>query len=635
VKSWTISEWYSSELDERGVSVDEDSHRGDAPVGTIARRSELLGSLPPEELIRVESRMTPASVPAGEILLSQGSWHGVLYLVRAGVLSVDATTEAGDVRHLARLTSGECAGEMSLLSGMPSSATVSALTDSSVSVLRQPDFMELLAICPTLARNVSVILSQRLFSTIRGDDPGFARLMRLRLHPSLSVDLAIQLARSVSFYLDRPLLVMDHLGVGGWDESERISGVHDLVSGLERELNEAAGARVVVTDARSTTAESWVRFHMNLPRRQVFGLQLMGLEREDTLPDSLVRVDSEILLWPDGEERLPNGTDEAVLVAAAAHTNSVAALQSASRSSGGPVIRILAPRDPGASADIGWIARSLAGCQVGLSLGGGGARGGAHLGVLRGLKQAQVPIDYITGCSVGAGLAAGVAFGLDIDELVNMIVNFAGHVVKYTIPRHSLLSSSGLKGFYRTMVGETLIEDLAIPLAVVAADLLQAREIVFDSGLLWKAVLASTSLPGIYPPVWVGEYCLVDGGVLNPVPATITRSLGADVVLAVKLDAPGDRTPIYCRAEETRPGRSPSVISAISRSFEVMASEITAHVVDGADVVIAVEAEAMTLRDFQQGAKLLPSGTEALARDWPRIQSALPWLRRVPAPTLD
>jgi NTE family protein len=614
--------------------VVEEVHRDDAPFTTTAQRSELLGSLPPEELSRVESRMTAASMPAGTVLISQGSWHGEMYLVRAGVLSVDATTDAGDVRHLARLTAGECAGEMSLLSGMPSSATVSAVTDSSVSVLRQLDFMELLGVCPTLARNVSVILSQRLFSTIRGDDPGFARLMRVRVHPSISVELAIQLSRAVAFYLDRPLLIMDHLGLPGWDDRERIANVHDLVSGLEQELDEAAGARVVVSDARSTTAESWVHFHMNLPRKRVFGLQLMGLERDDTLPDSLVQVDSEILLWPNGEERSPLGTDQVVLVGAAHAVNSVSALHAASQRSAGRVIRVVAAGDFAASADIGWIARTLAGCRVGLSLGGGGARGGAHLGVLRGLKQAQVPIDCITGCSVGAGLAAGVAFGLDVDELVQMIVDFASHVVKYTIPRYSLLSNSGLKSFYRSMVGETLIEDLAVPLAVVAADLLLAREIVFDQGLLWKAVLASTSLPGIYPPVWVGDYCLVDGGVLNPVPAALARTLGADVVLAVKLDAPGDRTPIHCRAEETRGGHSPSVLSAISRSFEVMASEITAHVVEGADVVVAVEAESMTLRDFQQGAKLLPSGTEALAREWPRIQSALPWLRRVPAPSL-
>jgi NTE family protein len=250
--------------------------------------------------------------------------------------------------------------------------------------------------------------------------------------------------------------------------------------------------------------------------------------------------------------------------------------------------------------------------------------------VLKGLKDAGVPVDYITGCSVGAGLAAAVAYGLDIDQLIRMIMEFARHVVKYTIPRYSLLSSSGLRGFYRHMVGETLIEDLELPLAVVAADLLQAKEIILDQGLVWKAVLASTSLPGIYPPVWIGEYCLVDGGVLNPVPATITRDLGADVVLAVKLDAPGRHARIHCRAEETKSSKSPSVLSAISRSFEVMESEITAHVVEGADVVVAIETEPMTLRDFEEGTKLLPSGAAALEREWPRIQSALPWLRHVP-----
>lgn len=597
-------------------------------------RSALLGGLPPDELQLIESRMTPQTVTSGTVLLAQGALHGVLYLVRSGVLSVDATTDAGVVRHLARLTPGECAGEMSLLTGMPVSATVSAVTGATVGVLRQSDFIQLLGLCPSMARNVSIMLSQRLSNTIRGDVPGFARLMRVRLHNAVTPEIVATIARSTAFHLDSPLLVIDHVGLDAWSDEERLPAIGEIVGGRGSVLEAATegGPRLLVTDARGANAERWFQLEAQLPRHHIFGFQITPPQTDESLPERLLGVDADVLLWPDAGERVRDRSQLTVLLANGQRSNSASSLDAASTRYDAQVIRIVSPAGGTADAQYGWVARELAGLKVGLALGGGGARGGAHLGVLQGLKRASVPIDYITGCSVGAGLAAGVAYGLDIDELITMIMQFARHVIKYTIPRHSLLSSSGLRNFYRHMVGETLIEDLELPLAVVAADLLHARELILDRGLLWKAVLASTSLPGIYPPVWIGEYCLVDGGVLNPVPATLTRALGADTVLAVKLDAPGVHQQIRCRAEETRSGNSPSVLTAISRSFEVMASEITAHVVEGADVVVAVETGPMTLRDFQEGTKLLPSGTKALQGEWPRIQSVLPWLRHTPAP---
>src|SRR5439155_19545057 len=113
------------------------------------------------------------------------------------------------------------------------------------------------------------------------------------------------------------------------------------------------------------------------------------------------------------------------------------------------------------------------------------------------------------------------------------------------------------------------IEDLDVPLALVAADLTTGREVVFRRGLLRVAALASMAIPGIYPPVRMGEHVLVDGGIVNPVPNSVASSMGADVVIAVSLGRPATQPVPDLEAVEEK-GRLPSLLHTITRSVEVM-----------------------------------------------------------------
>src|SRR5205085_12299082 len=135
---------------------------------------------------------------------------------------VTATTVHGDTRSLARLVTGDCVGEMSLLTGSPASATVTALADSELWALGHADFLELLATCPTLARNMAVILSRRLSLAAHSPEPGMLRWMRLRAHPDVAPEFPEAIARAVARHASVLLLVLDDRRNHRWRPEEQL-----------------------------------------------------------------------------------------------------------------------------------------------------------------------------------------------------------------------------------------------------------------------------------------------------------------------------------------------------------------------------------------------------------------------------
>ena len=147
---------------------------------------------------------------------------------------------------------------------------------------------------------------------------------------------------------------------------------------------------------------------------------------------------------------------------------------------------------------------------------------------------------------------------------------------------------------------------------------------------LWPAVLASMSIPGIYPPVRIGRFTLVDGGVLNPVPSSVVSELGADVVIAVKLSNRTTQPPVIAEAVEAQ-GKPPSVIQSITRSIEMMQGKITVDAASVATILLEPafnELGGWGLRDFTVGRKHIALGMAAAEEALPRIEATLPWLRR-------
>lgn len=178
--------------------------------------------------------------------------------------------------------------------------------------------------------------------------------------------------------------------------------------------------------------------------------------------------------------------------------------------------------------------------KVGLALGGGGARGLAHIGVLKALKEESIPIDLIAGTSMGAVIGALYAKERKVDILEKMVLEtdwkqLVRLVDLNLLPGKGLVHGEKIKELLRSLIGDARFQDLEIPLAVVAADVQTSEEIIFHEGSVIEAVRASISLPVIFTPVKWGDRFLVDGGIVNPVPIDVVRNMGAEVVIAVNV----------------------------------------------------------------------------------------------------
>lgn len=177
--------------------------------------------------------------------------------------------------------------------------------------------------------------------------------------------------------------------------------------------------------------------------------------------------------------------------------------------------------------------------KLGIVLGGGGARGLAHIGVLKVLINNGIEISCLAGCSMGGIIASSLAIGLPIDEIEKIAkrLNSKREILKLldrTPNRRGLLAGKNIRRYLSHYIPPSAkIEDALIPLCMNAVDLISGKEILLDRGNLLDSIMATTAVPGFFPPVEIGPYRLVDGGVLDDVPVKILKGSNADVIMAV------------------------------------------------------------------------------------------------------
>lgn len=241
--------------------------------------------------------------------------------------------------------------------------------------------------------------------------------------------------------------------------------------------------------------------------------------------------------------------------------------------------------------------------RVGLALGGGGARGFAEIGVLRVLEQEKIPISYVSGTSVGSVIGA-----LYCDE--GKVVNLEYHAMAiekedifdynlFSIFSGGIVKGEKLETFLSANLRHKLLEDMKIPLIVVATDLRTGEKIGFERGSIPIAVHASCAIPGIFKPVQIGENLYVDGGVSDPIPVDFLREKDVDVVIAVSIPPQIPSTP---------PQNS---VDIIRHSATIMFSKISDCTVEQADVVIVPKCGDVKFNDFTKRRELILSGEEA------------------------
>ena len=182
--------------------------------------------------------------------------------------------------------------------------------------------------------------------------------------------------------------------------------------------------------------------------------------------------------------------------------------------------------------------------RIGLALNGGGARGAGHVGVLDVLDRENIPVDFIAGASAGSVVGAAYAAGIRGQRLVDMTLQTRWrHSIRLTWPRDGLVSLAPLENRLIKIMGDLTFADLHIPFAAVTTDMATGEQVVLRHGRVAPAVRASCSVPGVMTPLELDGRLLADGGVVNNLPISVVRDMGADVVIAVSLFSPRGKRP--------------------------------------------------------------------------------------------
>lgn len=219
--------------------------------------------------------------------------------------------------------------------------------------------------------------------------------------------------------------------------------------------------------------------------------------------------------------------------------------------------------------------------KIGLALGSGGAKGLAHIGVLKVLEENNIPIDFIAGSSVGSLIGAHYAAHKDVKKLEDLIFGFnrsKGFQLFDPTLKGGLIKGRKAERFIEEILEGATFKDMKIPYAAVATDINTAETVIFRKGDIIKAIRTSIAVPAIFQPLFYEKHLLADGGLSNPVPVDVVRAMGADIVIAVNLDN------VYVeRVLESLPSLSKIPLHSIS----ILRHNLALHSASKADIVIA------------------------------------------------
>lgn len=252
--------------------------------------------------------------------------------------------------------------------------------------------------------------------------------------------------------------------------------------------------------------------------------------------------------------------------------------------------------------------------KVGVALGGGFARGLAHIGVLKVLEEENIPVDFIAGTSVGSVIGAAYASGISAKELeeIAAIVRFKDFS-RWTLSRFGLFSNDKMALFLRKVLRCKTFEDLRIPLAIAATDIITGDPAVFTKGDLIDPVRASCAYPGMFQPVRIGNQLLVDGLLAHSVPSMPLRDMGAERVISV-----------YLAAHWVKPGGPRHVFDVIGQCFSIAQARMCGPWQAASDILVEPEIGEFAYDDFVRAKDLIRAGEVATRAIMPQIRAWMP-----------
>ncbi|WP_157581950.1 MDR family MFS transporter/patatin-like phospholipase family protein [Phycicoccus sp. Soil803] len=571
----------------RATAVDEGSGEVAAALLSVpdtatlspapAARS-LMHELGAEGRARVEEAAEWIRLQAGETLFEAGDPAGAAYSVLSG--RMDVVTADGSVRALG---AGDVIGELAMLTGQPRSATVVARRDS-VLLRIAPDALDrALDEHPDTARSLVRVLASQLASPparARERQPSVVAVVGL--HPGAPVAAVAEALRAGLSRWHR-VVVSGQVDVAGL---ERLEGAHDLVL-LTAGLAFAAGE----PHHDEGAGEGRVGWYAAAVRQA----------------DLVVAVADAATLPGDGAPTVPPGAD---VVLVGGPVTAERAVAWSVHLEAWQVTQVVAA----SPTELRALTARLAGRSLGLVLAGGGARAFAHLGVLAALEEAAIPVDRVAGCSVGAIVAALHATGMSAGEAREHA--YTGFVrgrpfSDYTVPTASLAKGHRRRRALTTVFEDTHVESLPHQFRCVSTDLLAREVVVHRSGPVVPALMASTALPGLFPPVKVDGRLLVDGGVLDNLPVAALSARPEGPLVAVNISMGGSAAHRPATGTPPRPLRTPALGETLLRTMLIGSGGAVEEARAAGAIVITPAHMGVGLLEFHQLDTLVEAGLAA------------------------
>jgi NTE family protein len=255
--------------------------------------------------------------------------------------------------------------------------------------------------------------------------------------------------------------------------------------------------------------------------------------------------------------------------------------------------------------------------RIGLALGGGAARGFAHIGVIQVLEENGIRADLVAGTSAGSLVAALYASGRSGLEMASLAMTMdEGAITDWSFPTRGLIRGEALARYVREQTGGKTIEQMRLPLGIVATDLDSGNAILFQRGDTGMAVRASSAVPAVFQPVKIGAREYVDGGLVSPVPVRFARSMGAELVIAVDISSPPDGN------------ATGDLMKMLLQTFAIMGRSINQFELRDADIVLRPSLAGVSSADFTARRRAIQAGRDAALVVLPALKARIAELTR-------
>jgi len=474
----------------------------------------VFGPLDDAALADIESKLEWVSLAGGETLFRQGDGDDDVYVVVNGRVRAIVDDPDAGTRVLEESGRGSAIGELALLTGEPRAATIVAVRDSDLARLPKAAFDELLDRRPLammqLARAAAVRLRRSSQRPARG---GTAPITIALVPAGPGVPLAAFARRLAG-------------ALGGFGKA-----LHVASADVDRHLVRPGAAQSADGDDSHAAIVAWLSEQEREHRHVVLEADAAWTPWTRRC---LRQADRVLVVGRAGDDPAPGEVEAASAAMDLATRRELVLLQADDCARPSHTARWLALRNVathhhvrlGNDRDVDRLARRVGARAVGVVLGGGGARGFAHIGMFRALAEEGIDVDVVGGTSIGAVIAGAHAHGLTADEMVEIARVFASRrkLLDHTLPLASLMAARKVTAFFQHLFGDVRVEDLWTPLFAVSSSLSRARAVIHDRGPVWHSVRASTAIPAIFPPLLDHDGdVLVDGNVMNNMPLDVMR----------------------------------------------------------------------------------------------------------------